>query len=105
MIIIEATVTVANGTPLTESNDEAIITVTFTNTNDFTYVAGNIYFTALLTDSTTPTAQTQTVTFTLVEATGGTMTGGTSNKFTMTNTESLTGTLTPSNGAIYYPAS
>lgn len=86
------------------SQDNQFFDITFKNTAAFSYAAGNIYFYALLTDSTTPSALTQEVTFVVTEATAGTYPINTVTPFTFKNTMNLVPTVTGSNGRILYTA-
>jgi len=96
-------VTVAEAEPFNTLSENSFLDITFTNTAEFTYAAGNIYYSALLTDSSEP-ANMQEVTFKVTEAEGGTIASGTPKTFTIENTENLVPTITGSNGRILYNA-
>lgn len=95
-------VTVTTAQALDANTPDAFFDITFTNTNEFDYAANsNIYFYALLTDSTSATT---TVTFTLPQTTAGTIAANTATTFTFENTTNLIPTVTGSNGRILYVA-
>jgi hypothetical protein len=96
-------VTVTNAEPLNLSMPNAFLDITFTNTNAFDYAGNsNIYYSALLTDSTPGTALTREVTFVVSQTTGGTIAANTSQTFTFENTTNLVPTITGSDGRIIY---
>lgn len=98
-------VTVTNAEAFDKSVNDAFYDITFTNTNSFNYAgSSNIYYAALLTDSTPGTALTQEVTFSIYEATQGTIAANTNQTFTFENTENLISPVTASNGRILYVA-
>lgn len=98
-------VNVTNAEAFDKSVNDAFYDITFTNTNSFSYAGtSNIYYAALLTDSTPGTALTQEVTFSIYEATQGTMAADTNQTFTFENTEKLISPVTASNGRILYIA-
>ncbi|ABX42313.1 hypothetical protein [Lachnoclostridium phytofermentans] len=98
-------VSVTNAEPFDKSVNDAFYDITFKNTNSFDYAgSSNIYYVALLTDSTPGTALTQEVTFLIFEATQGTIAADTEQNFTFENTEKLIAPVTASNGRILYVA-
>lgn len=98
-------VTVTNAENFDTDILDAYYDVNFTNTNAFSYAANsNIYYSALLTDSTPVTPLTQEVTFKIAETTEGTMAADTSQPFTFENIENLVSPVTASNGRILYTA-
>ncbi|PHV72328.1 hypothetical protein CS063_02300 [Sporanaerobium hydrogeniformans] len=95
-------VTVTDAQALDANTPNTFFDITFTNTNEFDYAENsNIYFYALLTDSTSATT---TVTFTLPKTTAGTIAANTSTSFTFENTANLVPTVTASQGRILYVA-
>lgn len=96
-------ITVAAAQTLDETTDEAILDIILTNTAAFTPAAGNIYYCALLTDSTPTTPLTQEVTFTVATA-GSEIAGGTPQEFEILNSGSLIFPVTGSLGKILYTA-
>lgn len=98
---MEANVTVAAAQAFDSLTENSFIDIIFTNTAGFTYAAGNIYYSALLTDSSEP-AITQEVVFKETAAEGGTVAPGTSKTFTIENTNNLVPTVTGSEGRILY---
>lgn len=94
-------VTVTDAQPFNETTENSFLDITFTNTNAFTYAAGNVYYYALLTDSSDP-ALTQEVTFKVTHATGGTVDAETPETFTIENTQDLVPIITGSDGRILY---
>ena len=98
-------VTVATNETLSEDRQNSVLDITFTNTEAFTYVADStVYYLALLTDSTTPTALTRQVTFSIYHATGGTVAASQTQTFTFENSTNLVAEITGSNGRICYKA-
>ncbi|MDD3766169.1 MAG: hypothetical protein PHF89_03130 [Eubacteriales bacterium] len=96
-------VSVTNIEPFNETIENAFLDITFTNTSSFTYAAGNIYYYALLTDSSDPEL-TQEVTFKVTHATGGTVDEDTSETFTIENTNNLVAPIAGTDGRILYNA-
>lgn len=98
-------VTVANAESLSADTPHAFLDITFTNTNSFDYAANsNIYYYALLTDSTPGSPLTREVTFTLAQTAGGTIAANTPQTFTFENTTNLLPVITGSDGRICYVA-
>ncbi|WP_304341227.1 hypothetical protein [Metaclostridioides mangenotii] len=98
-------VTVTSAEPLDLSNPNAFLDITFTNTNAFDYAENsNIYYSALLTDSTPGTALTREVTFVVSQTAEGTIAANTTKTFTFENTTNLVPTITGSDGRIIYVA-
>jgi len=98
-------VTVTSAEPLDLSNPNAYLDITFTNTNAFDYAENsNIYYSALLTDSTPGTALTREVTFVVSQTAEGTIAANTTKTFTFENTTNLVPTITGSDGRIIYVA-
>lgn len=98
-------VTVTSAETMDPSNPNAYFDVTFTNTNEFSHAANsNIYYHALLTDSTSGTPLTRQVTFTVSKTTQGTIAANTPQTFTLENTTNLVPTITGSEGRILYLA-
>lgn len=96
-------VSVTSAEALNESVENALLDITFTNSNPFTYAAGNIYYYALLSDSSSP-ALTQEVTFVVPKASGGTVAEDTEETFTIENTLNLVPPIDGTNGRILYKA-
>ena len=96
-------VSVTNAQSFDEITENSFLDITFTNTNSFTYAAGNVYYYALLTDSSDP-ALTQEVTFVINHATGGTIAADTPQSFTIENTQNLVPVIAGSDGRILYSA-
>jgi len=102
---MEITVTPTAAESFDLSTDNAFYDITFTNTNIINYAANsNVYYYALLTDSTGGTPLTREVTFTLAETTQGSIPADTAQLFTFENTTSLVAPVTASNGRICYVA-
>ncbi len=98
-------VTVTNAEALDNSTPNAVLDISFTNTNAFSYAANsNIYYYALLTDSTSGTPLTREVTFSVSEVTQGTVAANTTKTFTFENTTNLVPTITGTSGRICYVA-
>jgi hypothetical protein len=98
-------VTVATAEALDSSEENSFFDITFTNTNAFSYAANsNVYFYALLTDSTSGTPLTREVTFVISETTEGTIAADTENTFTFENSTNLVPAITASNARICYVA-
>ena len=97
-------VSVTTAQAFDQSTDNDFLDIVFTNTNAFTYVAGNVYYYALLTDASDP-ALTQKVTFTINHVSGGTVAANTPQSFTIENTQHLVPTIVGSDGRILYNAS
>ncbi len=100
---MEVNVSVSTAQSFDGITQNSFLDVTFTNTNSFTYVAGNVYYYALLTDSSDP-ALTQEVTFKIDYAEGGTIDANTSQSFTIENTQNLVPDISGGNGRILYNA-
>ncbi len=98
---INVTVTTAEAFDTITQN--GFLDITFTNTNEFTYAASNVYYYALLTDSSVP-ALTQEVTFKVNYTQGGTIDADTSKTFTIENTLNLVPVITGDDGRILYKA-
>ncbi|HZK43988.1 MAG TPA: hypothetical protein VFC73_06830 [Syntrophomonadaceae bacterium] len=99
---MEVNVSVTAAEPFDEITQNSFLDITFTNTDSFTYVAGNVYYYALLTDSSDPDALTQEVTFKIDYAEGGTVEANTSQSFTIENTQNLVPDVSGGNGRILY---
>lgn len=98
-------VTVTTNETLSEVLEDAVLDITFTNEEAFTYAANStVYYLALLTDSTPVTPITRQVTFSVFHATGGTVAADQTQSFTFENTTNLVGTITGSDGRICYMA-
>ncbi|WP_304508065.1 hypothetical protein [Anaerotignum sp.] len=98
-------VTVTTNETLSEVQDNAVLDVTFTNSEAFTYAAeSTVYYLALLTDSTPVTPLTREVTFSVYHATSGTIAADQTQTFTFENSTSLVPTITGSDGRICYMA-
>ncbi|GKX27659.1 hypothetical protein SH1V18_01390 [Vallitalea longa] len=96
-------VTVANAETLDASTQGAFLDITFTNTNAFDYAANsNVYYYALLTDSTAGTPLTREVTFIINQVAQGTVAADTEEIFTFENTTDLVEPITGSDGRICY---
>lgn len=96
-------VTVAEGTTLDTSTENQVLSITFSSTAAITYAANsNVYYSALLTDSTPENAITRPVMFSVPYTTAGTITAGATKSFNFENTTNLVPTITASEGAIYY---
>ena len=102
---MEITVTPTAAESFDLSSENRFYDITFTNSNSFDYAANsNIYYYALLTDSTPTTPLTRAVTFTMSETTEGTIAADTAQTFTFENTTDLVAPVTASNGRICYVA-
>lgn len=98
-------VTVTNAESFDLSTADAFFDIIYTNTNAFDYAENsNIYYYALLTDSTPVTALTREVTFSIHELTEGTIAADTPQTFTFENTTDLLSPITASGGRICYLA-
>lgn len=96
-------VTVTNAEALSADTPNAFLDVTFTNTNPFDYAANsNIYYYALLTDSTPGTPLTREITFTFPKTASGTVAANTPQTFTFENSTNLLPLITGSDGRICY---
>ena len=100
---MEVNVSVTEAKALDNLSPNSFLDITFTNEQSFTYAAGNVYYYALLTDSSDP-EQTQEVTFIVNHTEGGTIAAETSKTFTIENTQNLVPTISASNGRILYNA-
>lgn len=100
---MEVDVTVTTAEQFNELVENGFIDITFTNTDAFTYAPGNVYYYALLTDSSVPAIE-QEVTFVINHAVGGTVLANTPQNFVIENTENLIPDVTGSNGRILYHA-
>ena len=88
-------ITVTNGLPFNESLDNAILSITVTNTNAIPSKAGsNAYYYVTLSDGTV------TENYTFAVAVAGTIPAATAENFVVENT--TLGTVTTSTGEIYY---
>ncbi|KXL52192.1 hypothetical protein CLNEO_23570 [Anaerotignum neopropionicum] len=98
-------VTVTTNETLSEVQDNAVLDITFTNLEAFTYAAeSTVYYLALLTDSTPVTPLTREVTFSVYHETGGTVDADETQSFTFENTTNLIPEITGSDGRICYMA-
>ena len=96
-------VTVATNEALSTSEEAAFLDVTFTNSEAFSYAANsNVYYSALLTDSTSGTPLTQEVTFVINHTTAGNVAADTEQTFSFENLMNLVPEITGSDGRILY---
>ncbi len=100
---MQVAVTVTTPQAFDDLAPDSFLQITFTNTTEFTYVAGNVLYYALLTDSSDPEV-TQEVTFKINHTEGGVVAEETPQTFTIENTQDLVPTVTGSNGKIFYHA-
>lgn len=87
---------------INETDDEAAIDIIFTNTAAYTPATGNIYYMALLTDSTPETALTRSVTFSVAAVANVEVPANTPKEFIIDNTTELVFPITASLGKIVY---
>lgn len=98
-------VTVATNETLSTVEENSFLDITFTNTEAFSYAANsNVYYYALLTDSTSGTPLTQEVTFVINYTAAGDVPADTEQTFSFENTLNLVPTITGSDGRILYTA-
>lgn len=91
-------VTVTNGTELDEGSENVILDITVTNSNAINCATDtDAYYYVSITDST------NTVEYTFVVTSPGTITAGSHKNWVVENATSL-GTVTGSSGVIYYTA-
>lgn len=91
----QVNITIANGTPLSESNDAALLTITVTNTNEIVCETGTsaFYYVAFKDNAVD-------VDFTFVIPNAGTIAAAHEEVFVVEYT--TTGPITDESGAIYY---